>query len=240
MTFGKATAAMMGGWKRGDEDDAVAFLRGLAGEGAALELGIGTGRIALPLAATGIRVDGVDISPHCIEELRKQPGGEAITVTLGDFADVPVDGAYRLIYVPFNSFFNLLTQEDEVRCFENVAKHLTEDGYFVIEGGMNTEFLYTLQDYQYVQAERIAVDNVWIDVLRLDPTTQTLEESHVSLSEKGVRVNPVVQRYAWPAELDLMARIAGLQLRERWGGWDGRPWTARSTNIISVWRRQGA
>ena len=237
MSFGPASARIMRDYKRGDEEAAVAFLARLAGEGPALELGIGTGRIALPLAATGVRVDGVDISADCIEVLRSRPGGDRINVTLGDFADVPVEGSYRLIYVPWNSFFNLLTQDDEVRCFENVAKHLTDDGSFVIEGGMNTEWLYTLKNYQYVEAERIEVDNVWIDVLRLDPTTQMLEESHVSLSAKGVHVNPVVQRYAWPAELDLMARIAGLRLKERWGGWDQRAWTAKSENIVSVWGR---
>jgi SAM-dependent methyltransferase len=237
MTFGPETAAQMRDFKRGDEDDAVAFLARLAGGGPALELGIGTGRLALPLAATGIRVDGIDISPHVVEVLRSQPGGDAMTVTIGDFADMPVEGAYSLIYVAFNSFFNLLSQDDEVRCFQNVARHLTDDGVFVIEGGMSAEFLYTLKEYQYVQAEHIGIKEVWLDVLGLDPTTQVLEENHIALSPGGIRMNPVMQRYAWPSELDLMARIAGLQLKERWGGWDGRPWTARSQNIISVWGR---
>jgi SAM-dependent methyltransferase len=237
MTFDPDVAESMRDLKRGDEDAAVAFLAELAGGGPALELGIGTGRIALPLAATGMRVDGIDISPHCIEQLRAKPGGDRINVTLGDFANVPVEGAYRLIYVPWNSFFNLLTQEDEVRCFENVAKHLTDDGSFVIEGGMSAEFLYSLREYQYVQAEIIEVDEVRIDVLRIDPVTQMLDESHVTLSPKGIRLNPVMQRYAWPAELDLMARIAGLRLKERWGGWDKRPWTAHSHNVVSVWGR---
>jgi SAM-dependent methyltransferase len=235
MTFEQPTAAFMRGYKRGDEDDAVAFLADLGRAGPALELGIGTGRIALPLAATGIRVDGIDISPHVVAELRAQPGGDKIKVTMGDFADMPVEGLYRLIYVPFNSFFNLLTQDDEVRCFQNVAAHLTDDGCFVIEGGMNAEFLRGLDDYQYVRAEHLAVDEVWLDVLRLDPTTQVLEENHIRLTANGIRFQPVMQRYAWPAEMDLMARIAGLRLKERWGGWDRRPWTARSSNVVSVW-----
>jgi hypothetical protein len=235
MTFEEPTAALMRNWKRGDEEAAVAFLADLAGAGPALELGIGTGRIALPLAATGVRVDGIDISPHVVEQLRAQPGGDQIKVTMGDFADMPVEGLYRLVYVPFNSFFNLLTQDDEVRCFANVAQHLTDDGCFVIEGGMQTEFLYTLKDYQYVRVEHMEVDEVWIDTLRLDPVTQVLEENHVRLTAKGPRFNPVMQRYAWPAEMDLMARLAGLRLKERWGGWDRRPFTARSTNIVSVW-----
>ena len=237
MTFGPDTAVFMRDYKRGDEDAAVAFLARLAGQGPALELGIGTGRIALPLAATGVRVDGIDLSPDCIDVLRSQPGGDAINVTLGDFADMPIEGAYRLIYVPFNSFFNLLSQEDEVRCFANVAKHLVDDGVFVIEGGLTHAWLATLTDNQYVRVEDIGTNAVWLDTLRLDPTTQILEENHLFLSSSGIRMHPVMQRYAWPAELDLMARMAGLQLKERWGGWDQRAFTATSDNIVSVWGR---
>jgi len=231
---------MMRDAARGDEEAAVAFLRGWAGDGPALELGIGTGRIALPLAATGLRVDGIDISPHVVAQMRTRPGGDKIEVTIGDFADLAVPGTYRLIYCPGNSFFNLLTQEDEVRCFENVAAHLTEDGAFVIES-LVPDFLWRLEEHQYVQAELIAVDHVRLDVLRHDPVNQTLDENHVSLTEDGIRFNPVVQRYAWPAELDLMARIAGLRLRERWLGWDRQPWTGRwmsnRERIVSVWTR---
>src|ERR687894_1769235 len=128
MSFGEEVAKMYDDEQRGDEDAAVAFLERLAGGGPALELAIGTGRIALPLAARGIRVDGVDVSPAMVEQLRAKPGGERISVTIGDFADVPVPGKYRLIFVVANSLFNLLTQEDQVRCFENVAAHLTDDG----------------------------------------------------------------------------------------------------------------
>ena len=231
---------MMRDFTRGDEQQAVAFLRKWARGGPALELGIGTGRIALPLAATGIRVDGIDISPHVIEQMRTKPGGETIDVTIGDFADVPVEGAYRLIYCPGNSFFNLLTQDDEVRCFQNVAAHLTDDGAFVLET-LVPDFLYRLEEQQYVQVEAIAVDHVGIDVLKHDPVNQVLEESHVSLSGKGIRLNPVVQRYAWPAEMDLMARLAGLRLTERWLGWSLQPWTGRwmsnRERIVSVWTR---
>jgi hypothetical protein len=130
--------------------------------------------------------------------------------------------------------FNLLTQDDQVRCFQNVAAHLTDDGAFVIEG-YPPNFLYRLRDDQYVDAEVIEVDEVRLDVLRHDPVKQMIEESHVRLSTEGVRLNPVVQRYAWPAELDLMARIAGLRLKERRGGWDRRPFTARSSNVVSVY-----
>jgi len=207
MSFGKDVARMDRDFKRGDENAAVAFLAQLAGPGPALELGIGTGRIALPLAARGIRVDGVDISQAMVDQLRAKPGGDQISVTIGDLADVPVQGTYRLIFVVFNTLFNLLTQEDQVRCFENVAAHLADDGSFVVEAYVPA-FLYRLRDDQYVDAEAIEVDEVRLDLLRHDPATQMLEESHVSLSQTGVRLNPVVQRYAWPSELDLMARIA--------------------------------
>ena len=235
MSFGKDVAAGDPGRLRGDEDATVAFLRDLAGDGAALELAIGTGRIARPLAAQGIRVDGIDISQAMVDVLRTQPGGDGIAVTIGDFSDVPVAGTYRLIYVVFNTLHNLLTQDDQVRCFENVASHLTDDGSFVIEAG--TPASLRLLDHQYVHAETIEVDSVRLDVARYDPVTQVLEESHVSLTEHGVRLFPIVTRQVWPSEMDLMARIAGLRLKERWGGWDRRPYTASSRNVVSVYGR---
>jgi hypothetical protein len=155
---------------------------------------------------------------------------------MGDFADVAVPGAYGLIYVVFNTLFNLLTQNDQVRCFENVAGHLTDDGSFVVETFVPA-FLHRLRNDQYVDAESIRVDEVRLDVLRHDMATQMIEESHVSLSTSGVRLNPIVQRYAWPNELDLMARIAGLRLKERWGGWSREPFTSTSSNCVSVYGR---
>ncbi|MBI1817775.1 MAG: class I SAM-dependent methyltransferase [Deltaproteobacteria bacterium] len=222
--------------QRGDEDAAVAFLESLAANGPTLELAIGTGRIALPLAARGIRVDGIDISPHMVARLRAKPGGDQISVTMGDFADVAVSGTYRLIFIVFNSLFNLLTQDDQVRCFENVAAHLTDDGSFVVEA-LTPTFLHRLRNDQYVDAEAIEVDEVRLDLLRHDAAKQMIEENHVSLSRTGLRFNPVVQRYAWPAELDLMARIAGLRLKDRWGGWRREPFTSASNNCVSVYGR---
>jgi SAM-dependent methyltransferase len=236
MSFGEDVAETYRDVQRGDEIAAVAFLEQLAGRGPALELAIGTGRIALPLAARGIRVDGIDISPAMVAQLRAKPGGEEIAVTVGDFADVPVPGTYRLIFVVWNTLFNLLTQEDQVRCFENVTAHLTPDGSFVVEGLMPA-YLYQLRNNQYVDAEAIDVDEVRLDVLRFDPATQILEESHVSLSEAGVRLNPVVQRYASPSELDLMTRLAGLRLEKRWGGWDREPYNSSSSEHVSVYVR---
>lgn len=234
MSFGEDAARSHD--RRGDEDAAVAFLAALAGPGPALELAIGSGRIALPLAARGIRVDGVDFSPAMVERLRAKPGGEEISVTIGDFAGVPVPDRYRLIFVVWNSLFNLLTQDDQIRCFENVAAHLTEDGCFAVEAFVPS-FLYRLRNDQHVDAEAIAVDEVRLDVLRHDAATQRLEESHVSLSRAGVRLLPVVQRYAWPSELDLMARIAGLRLKGRWGGWGREPFDSGSGMHVSVYGR---
>ena len=236
MSFGEDYARMDRDFQRGDEMAAVAFLEQLVGSGSALELGIGAGRIALPLAARGIRVDGIDLSQAMVDQLRTKPGGDQLSVTIGDFADVPVSDAYRLIYVVFNTLFNLLTQEDQVRCFENVAAHLTSDGTFVVEA-LVPAFLYQLRNNQYVEAEAIEVDAVRLDVLRHDPATQMLEESHVLLSEAGVRLNPVIQRYAWPNELDLMARIAGLRLKQRWGGWHQEPFNSNSRLHVSVYGR---
>ena len=222
--------------QRGDEAQTVAFLKQLAGEGRTLELAIGTGRIALPLAAQGIPIDGIDISPAMVAQLRSKPGGENIEVHIGNFADVAVPVPYRLIYVVFNTLFNLLTQEEQVRCFVNVASRLEEGGMFVVEGGVPAEF-YRLRNNQYVDAEAIQLDQVRLDIARFDPVKQLLEETHITLSNAGLKLNPVVTRYAWPSELDLMARIAGMRLQERWGGWNREPFTADSRNCISVFVR---
>jgi SAM-dependent methyltransferase len=222
---------------RGDEEDAVAFLAELAGAGPALELAIGTGRIGLPLAARGVAVEGIDLSPDMVAQLRKKPGGEDIPVTIGDFSEVPVSGSYRLVYIVFNTFFNLLHQEEQVRCFENVAAHLSADGAFVIEARVPAH-IHALPENQYVHAEEVGVDEVWLDVAKYDPVAQRLEETHVRLRPNGgVGLFPIVTRYCYPSELDLMARIAGLRLRDRWGGWNREPFDARSELAVSVYGR---
>lgn len=223
--------------RRGDEDETVAFLYRLVGDGSALELAIGTGRIALPLADLGVAVEGIDFSPAMVAELRKKPGGDRIPVTIGDFADVAVAGSYRLVYLVFNTLFNLLSQDEQVRCFENVAEHLTDDGSFVVEAFVPS-FLYRLRDEQYVDVESIAADEVRLDVGRHDPVAQRLDESHVTLTSAGIRLDPIVCRYAWPSELDLMARIAGLELAGRWGGWRGEPFESTSRRHVSVYTRR--
>jgi hypothetical protein len=221
---------------RGDEEATVAFLAGLARGGPALELAIGTGRIAVPLAATGVRVDGIDLSTAMVAKLRAKPGGDQLSITMGDFAEVPVADTYRLIYVVFNTLFNLLTQEDQVRCFENVARHLTDDGLFVVEAFVPA-YLNRLRDNQYVDAEQVDVHQVTFDVGLHDPIAQRLDESHVVLSAGGVQLFPIVTRYAWPSELELMGRIAGLRLVERFGGWEREPLTPLSRNHVSVYGR---
>ena len=221
---------------RGDEDAAVAFLAQLAGNGPALELAIGTGRIGLPLAARGVAVEGIDLSPDMVAQLRAKPDGDDIQVTIGDFSEVPVAGSYRLIYVVYNTFFNLLEQDQQVRCFENVAAHLAGGGSFVIEARVPAH-LTGLRENQYVDAEAVDVDEVWLDVGRYDPASQRLEETHVSLTAGGVRLFPIVTRYAYPSELDLMARIAGLRLKERWGGWSREPFDSASILHVSVYGR---
>jgi SAM-dependent methyltransferase len=236
-SFGEDTAAIYDDTPRGDEEAAVAFLEQLAGGGPALELAIGTGRIALPLAARGVRVDGIDLSSPMVARLRAKPGGDQIKVTMGNFADVPVSGTYRLVYVVYNTLYNLLTQDEQVRCFQNVAAHLADDGVFLVEASVPGDLL-RLRDHQYVAAEAIGVNEVRLDVGRYDPVTQLLDETHVHLSaEGGVRLYPVVTRSVWPSELDLMARIAGLRLKERWAGWNREPFTAASALHVFVFGR---
>lgn len=236
MSFDEGAADVYDDDERGDEAATVAFLEELARGGPALELAIGTGRIALPLSGQGIRVDGIDFSSAMVAKLQAKPGADKIGITMGNFADLAVPDTYRLIYVVFNTLFNLLTQEEQVRCFENVAAHLTGDGLFVIEGEVPSEW-YRLRNNQYVDLEGVEVDNVRLDVARYDPVKQLLEETHVVLSSTGIRLNPIVTRYAWPSELDLMARIAGLALKERWGGWSREPFTGSSKNCVSVYGR---
>jgi SAM-dependent methyltransferase len=234
-SFGEDIATTYDDVPRGDEVETVTCLQQLAGGGPVLELAIGTGRIGLPLAATGLRVEGIEQSAAMIARLREKPGSEAISVIQGDMADVPVSGRYRLIFLVFNTFYNLLTQDDQVRCFENVARHLEDNGVFLLEAAMPGP-KYRL-DQQYVGAEAVELGKVVLDVGRYDPTTQLLDEVHVTLAPEGVRLFPIVTRFAWPSEIDLMARLAGLRLHSRWGGWQREPFTADSWRHVSIYGR---
>jgi SAM-dependent methyltransferase len=240
-TFGPEVAAAYDDIPRGDEAAAVARLADLAGDGPALELAIGTGRIALPLAATGLRVDGVELSPSMIEQLRAKPGGDALAVTCADMTAVDLPDRYRLVYVVFNSLMNLVTQDQQVECVANAARHLTDDGVFVVENVVPDAMYVLRQDRdgvdQYVDAEHIGPDGVTVEVGRFDRVTQRVDKCHIGLSGAGVRLDPLALRYIWPSELDLMARLAGLRLRARWGGWSGEPFDARSPRHVSVYGR---
>jgi SAM-dependent methyltransferase len=185
-------------------------------------------------AARGVQVHGIDASPAMVERLRAKPGGETIPVTLGDFAGVPVEGGYRLVYVVFNTFFALLTQDDQVRCFAGVARRLAPDGAFVLTGFVPDPTLYS--GGQSVRATQVGLDQVRLDLARHDPAAQRVDFQHVVLTEGGIRLHPGALRYAWPSELDLMARLAGLRLRERWGGWRREPFDADSGLHVSVYR----
>jgi SAM-dependent methyltransferase len=236
-TYGERMADVYDQWPGVPQntDAIVAGLLRLAGPGPILELGIGTGRIALPLAQRGLRVHGIDASPAMVAQLRQKPGGEHIPVTLGNFADMAVEGRFTLIFVVFNTFFGLLSQDDQVRCFQGVAQHLTEDGVFVLEAFVPD--LARFERGQRVGAVEVEIDSVRLEVSRHDAVQQRVVTQQVILTERGIRLYPVQIRYAWPSELDLMARLADLQLRHRWAGWAEEPFTAASGSHVSVYGR---
>lgn len=211
----------------------VDFLAELAGDGPALELAIGTGRIALPLSERGVEVTGIDISPAMVEKMRAKPGGESVKVVMGDFAEVDVDGSYPLVYLVFNTLFALTSQEEQLRCFRNVAARLTQGGAFVIEAFVPN--MKRFDEHQRVAATRVELDSTELEVSRHDPVTQTSDSLHVVISEAGTKLYPVRIRYAWPSELDLMARLAGLHLRDRFGSWRKDPFTSDSRSHVSIY-----
>jgi SAM-dependent methyltransferase len=218
-----------------DTDGAVAFLAERAGSGPVLELAVGTGRIALPLAERGIDVHGIDASEAMVARLRSKPGGDRISVAFGDFADVPVEGQYTLVYIVFNTLFALQTQEAQVRCFERVATHLAEGGVFVVEAFVPD--LTRFDRDQRIETEQVSLDYAWLGLARHHPAEQRVEGQHVFLSGEGTRFYPVHIRYAYPSELDLMARLAGLRLRDRFDGWRGKPYTGPTGSCVSVYGR---
>ncbi len=218
-----------------DPGPAVEFLAGLAGDGRVLELAIGTGRVALPLAARGITVEGVDASAAMVERLRAKPGGESIPVTLGDMAQVPVSGRFRLVYLVSNTLFGLLSQELQADCFGNVARALEPGGMFVIECFVPD--LARFDRDQRVQARSVTEDSAIIEVSRHDKMQQRVTSQMITLDSQGMHLRPVAIRYSWPAELDLMADRAGLRLTERHADWDRRPFTSASGGHVTVYQR---
>ena len=218
---------------RGDEQDTVAFLARLAGGRDVLEFAIGTGRIALPLARAGVHVDGIEQSQHMLDRMREKPDGQNIRVIIGDMARASMGREYGLVYLVYNTIGNLLTQDDQVRCFKNAAQHLTDSGVFVLECRVPTAP--TRPERQFLNAERVATDQVTLDIGRYDPVTQVLDENHVRISADGISLDPISLRLAHPPEFDLMASIAGLQLRDRAAGWHGETFTAASWRHVSVY-----
>ena len=215
-------------------DPAVDLLADLAGKGDALELGVGTGRIALPLRRRGVRVHGIDLSPAMVAQLQAKPGADAVGVTIGDFATTRVDGKFRLAYLVYNTITNLTTQDEQVECFRNVAAHLEPGGCFVIE--VFVPILQRLPPGEtfrtfYRSPSRLSFDEY-------DVATQILYSHHYRFVDDSYEVFSAPYRYVWPSELDLMARLAGMSLRDRWSGWEGEPFTSASTTHVSVWEKE--
>jgi SAM-dependent methyltransferase len=214
-------------------DPAVSFLADLAGEGGALELGIGTGRIALPLSQRGVHVHGIDVSSAMVARLRAKPGADDIGVTVGDFATTRVGDTFTLAYLVYNTITNLTTQDEQVECFRNVAAHLQPGGRFVIE--VNVPALQRLPPGETVRAFTVSPTRLGFD--EYDIAAQILFSHHYFIVDSQLEVFSAPYRYVWPSELDLMARLAGMTLRERWSGWTREPFTSDSTTHVSVWEK---
>lgn len=234
-TYGERIAGVYDQWYSEFDKAAIEVLFKLSKGGRVLELGIGTGRIALPLSRTGVAVEGIDASEAMVARLHSKPGGKNIPVTLGNFAEVAVEGDFSLIYVVFNTFFALLTQAEQVRCFQKVARHLTADGVFLIEA-----FVPDLTRFTGGQATRtVNIDDqcVQMDVSQLELDKQLISSQHVVLTNQETQFYPVKLRYVWPSEMDLMAKLSRLKLKERWSDWKKSPFTAASGKHISIYER---
>ena len=234
-SYGESIADVYDEWMRPiGPAAAVAALAQLAGEGPVLELGVGTGRLALPLAERGLEVHGIDASEAMLAKLREKPGGEHLPTSVGDFAEVAVEDRFALVFVAANTFFGVLTKEDQVRCFANVETHLREGGAFAIEAFVPDPARF---DPGRLSVRGVGIDSVRLDASHHDPVSQTIDGQAIELRDHGARLVPFRLRYAWPAELDLMAQLSGLALRERRGGWGGEPFTAASRQHVSVYER---
>jgi SAM-dependent methyltransferase len=216
-------------------DAQLGVLADLVGNGRALELGIGTGRVALPLAKRGIIIEGIDASPSMVARLRAKPGGEGLQIVIGDMATLDVSGPFRLVYVMFNTIFALLTQDAQIACFRRVADLLEPSGCFCLECFVPD--LGRFNDAQSIRTVSVDDDGVRVDASRHDPVTQQITSAIIHIRADGTSVRPMRLRYVWPAELDLMARLAGLRLRDRWGDWNGGAFTAESRAHITVYQK---
>lgn len=231
--YGERVAGVYDEWYTDLDPRSVDALADLAAGGKVLELGIGTGRIALPLSAKNVDVHGIDASPAMIARLREKPGGDRITITQGNFAEVPVEGEFAVIFIVFNTFFMLFSQEEQVQCFKNVAQHLAPGGCFVIEAFAPdvTRFV----GGQVNWATKVTENEVLLDVGNHDAATQRVMGQKIVITQGNVRLFPAQIRYCYPSELDLMAQLAGLRLRERWSNWKREAFTSESTKHISIY-----
>jgi SAM-dependent methyltransferase len=235
-TYGEHVADVYDEWYSLAEPDAeCALLADLAAGGRVLELGIGTGRVALPLAASGVDVYGIDTSPAIVAKMRAKPGGDAIPVTIGDMADVAVDGDFSLVFVVFNTLFMLTTKQDQERCFRNVAARLEPGGRFLVH-------VFVPDTSRIERGENLTVKSVGVDSVRLDATlfdagAQRIDTTQIRIAESGIRLVHARIRFAFPPELDQMARLAGLELEARWGSFTRDAFTDDSPIHVSVYRR---
>jgi SAM-dependent methyltransferase len=234
-TYGERVAGVYDEFYPDYDPRAIDALADLAHDGKALELGIGTGRIALPLSERNVEVHGIDAASSMITRLRSKPGSDRINVTQGNFADVGIEGKFAVVYVVFNTFFGLRSQEEQVRCFRNVATHLLVDGCFVIEAFVPDMTRFTGGQVNW--ATKVTEEEVVLDAGQHDRAAQQVISQKVVITDGSVRLYPTQIRYAWPSELDLMAQLAGLRLRERWSNWKREPFTSESGKHISVYQK---
>lgn len=233
-TYGDRIAGVYDEFYGGPSAAMIDLLSDLGGRGPVLELGIGTGRVAIPLTARGMPVHGVDASAAMLDRLRAKPGADSIELTVADFGELALDHRFSLVFIVFNTFFNLMEQEAQVACFRRAADHLLPGGRFLLEAFVPD--LARFDRGQRVSATRLDPNRVVIDAAVHNPVAQQVDSQHIVITEEGVKLYPVQLRYAWPAELDLMAELAGLRLESRWGGWEREPFTASSQTHISVYR----
>jgi SAM-dependent methyltransferase len=233
--YSERTAEVYDEWFSTFDEAAIERLAELSQGGRVLELGIGTGLVALPLAARGLEVHGIDGSQAMVHRLRAKPGGEQLPVIMGNFADVDVPGTFSLIYIVYNTFFALPSQDEQVRCVRNVSKHLDDGGLFVVETVVPNLTLF--KHDQEIKALTLTSDRVGLKVSQHNPVEQRIKSQHVVMLNGEIKLFPVDIRYAYPAEIDLMAQLAGLRLRHRWGGWNKENFNSTSPKHISVYER---
>lgn len=218
-----------------EPDAAVEFLAKRAGSGRALELAIGTGRVAIPLVRRGVDLDGMDASPEMVEKMRVKPGGEDIPVDISGLVDFDLGKQYSLVFLLLNSLYSLQTQDEQIACMERAAAHLAPGGQFVVEHFMPDPTRFHFHGRAHVY--EVGLGHVRIEADTTDRATQHTRENHIEVREDGIKLYPAFLRYVWPSELDLMARLARLELVEQYGDWDGTPFNKLSDNRIAVYRK---